>query len=183
MTAARRRTQTVAHRGDPYHHRENTLSSVRSALVKGADVVEIDVQLTRDGVPVLLHDPTLERLWGRPKPVASLTAAEVERITGGGVPTLAAALAELLAHPTGRMLLDMSDPEHVEPTLAAVHAAGATDRVYWCGLLSAMLTVRAHDPAAEIAMTWTTSRRPPLSLLADLQPRWLNLNFPLVDPA
>jgi glycerophosphoryl diester phosphodiesterase len=32
-------------------------------------------------------------------------------------------------------------------------------------------------------MTWTTSRRPPLSLLADLQPRWLNLNFPLVDPA
>lgn len=58
------RVTVVAHRGDPYVHRENTLPSVRSALHKGADVVEVDVRLTRDGVPVLLHDATLERLWG-----------------------------------------------------------------------------------------------------------------------
>jgi len=171
----------VAHRGDPYHHRENTLASVRSALLKGADVVEVDIRLTRDGVPVLLHDPTLERLWGRPEAVAALTAAEVERSTGGGVPTLAAALAELLSHRTGRILLDLSDPGPVAPTLAVIRAAGASDRVYWCGHLSAMLAIRAQDPTAEVAMTWTSSRRPPQSLLADLEPRWLNLQFGLVD--
>jgi glycerophosphoryl diester phosphodiesterase len=181
VAPARATAQTVAHRGDPYHHRENTLASVRSALLKGADAVEVDVRLTRDGVPVLLHDPTLERLWGHPEPVTTLTAAEVERNTGGGVPTLAAALAELLSHRTGRMLLDLTDPSPVGPTLAAVRAAGAAGRVYWCGQLAAMLAVRAHDPAAEIAMTWTTSRRPPRSLLADLGPRWLNLQFGLVD--
>ncbi|WP_030559609.1 glycerophosphodiester phosphodiesterase family protein, partial [Streptomyces exfoliatus] len=55
----------VAHRGDPYRARENTLRSVRSAVERGADAVEVDVRVTRDGVPVLLHDSTLERLWGQ----------------------------------------------------------------------------------------------------------------------
>ncbi len=85
----------VAHRGDPYVHRENTLPSIRSALRAGAGAVEIDVRLTRDGVPVLLHDATLGRLWHRERALASLTAAEVRALTGGGVPTLAEALAEI----------------------------------------------------------------------------------------
>ena len=60
----------VAHRGDPYRFRENTIDSLRSALDQGADAVEIDVRLTRDGVPVLLHDATLKRLWGQDRPLA-----------------------------------------------------------------------------------------------------------------
>ena len=51
-----RTVTAVGHRGDPYRVRENTLASLRSALEQGADAVEIDVRLTRDGVPVLLHD-------------------------------------------------------------------------------------------------------------------------------
>ena len=51
-----RTVTAVAHRGDPYRVRENTIDSLRSALQRGADAVEIDVRLTRDGVPVLLHD-------------------------------------------------------------------------------------------------------------------------------
>ena len=75
----------VAHRGDPYRVRENTLLSLRSALALGADVVEIDVRLTRDGVPVLLHDATLRRLWELDRPLLSLSAAEVRGLTAGGV--------------------------------------------------------------------------------------------------
>lgn len=67
----------VAHRGDPYRVRENTLPSLRSAIGRGADAVEIDVRLTRDGVPVLLHDATLDRLWDHDRPLASLTWDEV----------------------------------------------------------------------------------------------------------
>ncbi|MFC4030596.1 glycerophosphodiester phosphodiesterase [Streptomyces polygonati] len=175
--------QSVAHRGDPYHYRENTLASVRSALVKGADVVEVDVRITRDGVPVLLHDATLERLWGSRARVSSLTAAEVSRLTGGGVPTLAAALEELGGHPAARLLLDLTETEDAGPSIAAVREAGpAAGQVYYCGSLPAMVAVRVHDPAAEIAMTWTTSQRPPESLVADLAPRWINLRFGLIDP-
>ncbi|HEY5832649.1 glycerophosphodiester phosphodiesterase [Streptomyces sp.] len=172
---------TVAHRGDPYHFRENTLPSLRSALVKGADVVEVDVRLTRDGVPVLLHDATLERLWGHSTPVSGSTSREVRELTGGGVPTLADALAELGGHARGRMLLDLTEAGQAAPSVAAVAAAGLDGRVYYCGELPAMRAVRALDPAAEIAMTWKTSVRPAKSLLADLAPRWLNLRFGLVD--
>ncbi|MGW0733487.1 glycerophosphodiester phosphodiesterase [Streptomyces sp. NPDC002851] len=64
----RRNVTAVAHRGDPYKVRENTLPSLASAFAAGADAVEIDVRLTRDGVPVLLHDATLDRLWGHDRP-------------------------------------------------------------------------------------------------------------------
>ncbi len=74
----------VAHRGDPYRFRENTIDSLRSALEQGADAVEIDVRLTRDGVPVLLHDATLKRLWERDRPLAVLSAAEVRGLTEAG---------------------------------------------------------------------------------------------------
>lgn len=171
----------VAHRGDPYVHRENTLPSVRSALLKGADAVEVDVRVTRDGVPVLLHDPTLDRLWGHAREVGALTFDEVFERTGGQLPMLADALAELARHRGGRMLLDLTEPDHAGPALAAVEAAGLAGRVYYCGGSTAMRAVRAADPAAEIALTWKTSARPGPKVLEAVGPRWLNLRFGLVD--
>ncbi|MFG1809872.1 glycerophosphodiester phosphodiesterase [Streptomyces sp. NPDC049040] len=173
---------TVAHRGDPYVHRENTLPSVRSALLKGADAVEVDVQVTLDGVPVLLHDPSLDRLWGHPRPVSGLTSGEVAELTGGRLPTLADALAELGRHAHGRMLLDLTDIGQAAATVAAVRAAGAQERVYYCGGATAMWAVRTADPDAEIALTWKTSAYPAPALLRAVAPRWLNLRFGLIDP-
>ena len=51
----------VAHRGDSFHAPENTLESARRGWEAGADAWELDVQLTRDGVPVVLHDDSLLR--------------------------------------------------------------------------------------------------------------------------
>lgn len=173
--------QAVAHRGDPYVHRENTLPSVRSALLKGADVVEVDVRITRDGVPLLLHDPTLERLWGHPVDITATTAKEVAELTGDRVPSLADAFAELRAHAAGRMLLDLTQEGQAGPAVAAVRDAGVADRVYYCGELPAMRAVRSLDPDAEIALTWKTSLRPAAALITEIGPRWLNLRFGLVD--
>ena len=55
----------IAHRGEPVGHRENTLPAFEAAVALGADMVEIDLRRTRDGAIVVLHDQTLERLWGR----------------------------------------------------------------------------------------------------------------------
>ncbi|MDX3532391.1 glycerophosphodiester phosphodiesterase [Streptomyces sp. ID05-39B] len=171
----------VAHRGDPYRVRENTLDSLRSALDQGADAVEIDVRLTRDGVPVLLHDETLKRLWERDRPLISLSAAEVRGLTEGGVPTLAEALAVTEG---SRVMLDLPGTREVRTArrvVDAVREAGAADRVYYCAGATAMLAVRAADPAAEIAMTWTSLAPPRPVLLAAVEPRWLNYRFSLVD--
>ncbi|GAA2275941.1 MULTISPECIES: glycerophosphodiester phosphodiesterase [Kitasatospora] len=175
----------VAHRGDPYRHRENTLASVESALAAGADAVEVDVQLTRDGVPVLLHDPTLERLWGDPRRIGSVTLARLGELGGGElrVPTLAQTLKTVAETPGAKLLIDLDDATPVAATWAAVTGIGAEDRVGFCGPVAAMLAVREHAPDADIALTWKHPRLPGRPLLDDLRPRYVNPPFGLVDAA
>lgn len=170
----------VAHRGDPYRARENTLPSIRSALERGADAVEIDVRVTRDGVPVLLHDATLERLWGRDVRLDRIGHRELTELTGGGVPTLREALLAAGAH---RVMVDLpgATRESVRRTVGVVRECGAGERVYYCAGPEAMLRVRAADPSAEIAMTWTTLAPPRPALLDAVRPRWLNYRFGLVS--
>ncbi|MGW2518400.1 glycerophosphodiester phosphodiesterase [Streptomyces sp. NPDC001617] len=171
----------VAHRGDPYRVRENTIGSLRSALDLGADAVEIDVRLTKDGVPVLLHDETLKRLWGHDRPLRSLSAAEVRGLTDGGVPTLVEALA---ATHGSRLMIDLPGARTAREAgrvVDAVRAAGAQDRVYYCAGAEEMLAVRAADPSAEIALTRTTLAPARPALLDAVRPRWLNYRFSLVD--
>jgi glycerophosphoryl diester phosphodiesterase len=92
----------IAHRA--YHDRaagrpENSRAAVRAAVAAGYGI-EIDLQLSRDGVPMVFHDETLERLTPRDGWLRDLTAAELAAIplTGGdeGIPTLAEVL-ELVA--------------------------------------------------------------------------------------
>ncbi|MFI0981932.1 glycerophosphodiester phosphodiesterase [Streptomyces sp. NPDC021093] len=170
----------VGHRGDPYRFRENTLASIRSALALGADAVEVDVRLTRDNVPVLLHDETLKRLWGHDRWLVDLTKAEVDELTGHGVPTLREAV---LAVGARRLMIDLPGAYDagVRTVVGTVHEAGASERTYYCGGPTAMLRVRAADPQAETALTWKSCAPPRPELLAAIGPRWLNHRFGLVD--
>jgi glycerophosphoryl diester phosphodiesterase len=172
-------TAAVAHRGDPYQARENTVASFRAAIAAGADAVELDARATWDGVPVVLHDPTLKRLWGHDRPVAELTARQVAEATGGWVPTLAEALA--VTSPV-RTLIDLPEPSPVTAlaAVAAVREAGAAGRVYYCGDPAALLAVRGAEEGAEIALTWKRAARPRDALLAELRPSWLNYRFGLI---
>ncbi|MGE5241202.1 MAG: glycerophosphodiester phosphodiesterase family protein [Bacteroidota bacterium] len=56
--------QLVAHRGWPRHYPENTLIGIDAAIAAGARFVEVDVQITRDRIPVLFHDRDLRRVCG-----------------------------------------------------------------------------------------------------------------------
>ncbi|WP_189189032.1 glycerophosphodiester phosphodiesterase [Streptomyces albiflavescens] len=176
-----RTVTAVAHRGAPYRVRENTIDSLRSALQLGADAVEIDVRLTRDGVPVLLHDETLKRLWEQDRPLRSLSSDEVGGLTAGGVPTLVEALKET---EDSRIMVDLPgepDGRAVRRIIDVIRECGAEERVYYCAGAPAMLAVRAADPAAEIALTWTSVAPPRPTLLDAVRPRWLNYRFGLVD--
>ncbi|MEU8527655.1 MULTISPECIES: glycerophosphodiester phosphodiesterase [Streptomyces] len=177
-----RNVRVVAHRGDPYRVRENTLPSIASAVERGADVVEIDVRLTRDGVPVLLHDDTLKRLWGHDRPLSGLAYDELRGLTGEGVPTLDEALEAAGTHP---LMIDLpgGDEASVREIVGTVHEFGAGDRVSYCAGGVAMLQVRAADPAAEIALTWTSLAPPRPVLLDAVKPRFLNYRFGLASRA
>ena len=71
--------QLVAHRGNAREYPENTLPAFRSALAMGVRHLELDVQLSADHVPVVLHDATLRRTAGRSGRVFDLSAAELAR--------------------------------------------------------------------------------------------------------
>lgn len=170
----------VGHRGDPYRVRENTLASIGSAFARGADAVEVDVRLTRDGVPVLLHDETLERLWGHDVRLDAVTAPQLKELAGGAVPTLREAL---MAAGAGRLMIDLPGAtfEAVRTVVDLVRECGARDRTYYCAGPDTMLAVRAADPGAEIALTWTTLSPPRRVLIDAVSPRWLNYRFGLVS--
>ncbi len=88
----------VAHRGAPRDAPENTLEAFQLAMDLGADCVEFDVRLSADGVPLVIHDPDVDRTTNGHGLVRSMTLVEVKRLRIGDteeVPTLAEALAVL----------------------------------------------------------------------------------------
>lgn len=135
--------EVYAHRGASAYAPENTLASFREALARGTDWLEMDVQLSRDGVPIVLHDDTLDRTTdGRGKP-GDFTLEELRRLDAGAwfsadrrfggerIPTLREVLA--MAREAGvRVFPETKSPEFspgVERALLdALRAEGMLER-------------------------------------------------------
>lgn len=73
----------VAHRGASAHAAENTLAAFRVAIDAGAEGIEFDVRLAKDGVPIVIHDGTLLRTAKSKTKVSELTSAELSEIDVG----------------------------------------------------------------------------------------------------
>lgn len=156
------RPTVFAHRGGAALAPENTLLAFETGLAAGADGLELDVRLSRDGVAVLMHDPALDRTTDGTGPVDQLTAAELAALDAGfhferdgsfpfrgrglGVPSL----RDVLDRHRGTSIiieLKASDPILAKAVVGDIHAAGAAGRVivgsFQKGALEA---VRALDP-------------------------------------
>ena len=155
------------------------MPAIDNGMSFGADGLEIDVQLSSDGIPVVIHDPTLDRTTDRTGPVSALTAAELARVDAGfqfaidgahpfrgkgiGLPRLDEVLAR---HTTARIIIEMKggQPELARAVAASVTRAGAIDRVCVSSFhQSSVDTIRAEHP--EIATSasvrearWTLHR-------------------------
>nr|WP_309083535.1 glycerophosphodiester phosphodiesterase [Chelativorans sp.] len=77
----------IGHRGASGHATENTLAAFARASDLGAEMWELDAQVTRDGVCVVSHDDHLQRVFGVDAHVSELTAAELKELPGLEVPT------------------------------------------------------------------------------------------------
>src|SRR5688572_28815602 len=76
-------TIVVAHRGASAQAPENTMEAFRLAVEAGADAIELDVHLTRDGQLAVVHDETLERTADRTGRVADLTMDQIREADAG----------------------------------------------------------------------------------------------------
>lgn len=145
------RTLRLAHRGDWRRAPENTLAAFAAALALPAcDGLEFDVRAAADGVPVIYHDATLERVHGRPERVDTLPAAALQDL---GIATL----ADLLMTVGRRAFLDIElkgDPGQAVVEVLAAGRGPALERAVVSSFEPAALERVAH-----LAPTW---------------PRWLN---------
>jgi glycerophosphoryl diester phosphodiesterase len=142
----------LAHRA--YHdlaagRAENSRAAIRAAISAGYGI-EIDVQLSADGVAMVFHDYLLERLTGRPGAVRHLSAADLAatRLIGGdeGIPTL----AEVLALVAGRvpLLIEIKDQDGaMGPDVGPLEAAVAADLATYRGPV-AVMSFNPHSVAA-----------------------------------
>jgi glycerophosphoryl diester phosphodiesterase len=141
----------LAHRGDWRRAPENTLAALSAATdVPACDGVEFDVRVAADGVPVLLHDETLQRVQGRPDRVDERSARELEDV---GIPTLAEALAAV----PRRAFLD-------------VELKGLHDRA----VVEVLAAGRGSDLRRAVVSSFEPETLERIGGLAPTWPRWLN---------
>jgi glycerophosphoryl diester phosphodiesterase len=116
-----KRPWVVAHRGYRAMYPENTLVAFEAAIGVNADMIELDVSLTRDRIPVVIHDNTLDRTTNGSGPVSEHTLAELKELDAGSwfstkfsgeaIPTL----EELLMSVKGRITVNIEiKPESFE---------------------------------------------------------------------
>ena len=119
----------LAHRGLALDVPENTIDAILRAEKAGAAYIETDVRSTSDGVAVLFHDETLERITGKKLPISELDSEALKYIDLGGgarIPTLYQALVEF---PRLRFNIDVKSADAITATALAVNDAGAEHRV------------------------------------------------------
>jgi len=135
----------VAHRGFSGAAPENTLAAFRQAIEIGSDMIELDIQLSKDGRIVVMHDETLERTTNGRGKVVDHTLKELKKLDAGScfgpefsgerIPTL----QEVLDLAKGRVLvnIEIKNPTHgqypitdlADKSFQAVKKAGMLDRV------------------------------------------------------
>jgi glycerophosphoryl diester phosphodiesterase len=147
------RVEVIAHRGASAAAPEHTFAAYDLALEMGADMLELDLRASADGVPFVLHDPTLERTTGDPRPLAAVTAGEAASLGAvGGPPAFPAVLARYGRRT--RYLVELKDPtlDLERRTVAALRDAGACDRVVIQSFdLTSLRRVRRLEPTLAVA--------------------------------
>lgn len=153
----------IAHRGASAEAPENTLCALRRALEIGVDAIEVDVRLTQDGVPVLMHDATVDRTTDGRGPVSALSFEALRRLDAGRwkgeafagepVPTLVEALKVVQGRAV--LVIEVKHPTPIEPVLEAIAQAGAEDWAllasFEASALQGMRRLAPHLPTALIA--------------------------------
>lgn len=100
----------IGHRGARAVAPENTLAAVQKGM-QCADYVEVDVRLSRDGIPVVIHDPTLDRTSSGKGPVRKYSVEELRRFDAGGgerIPTFEEVLYQVRG-PCG-LIVEIKEP-------------------------------------------------------------------------
>lgn len=196
----------IGHRGNRAFAPENTLESFLEAVALGVDAIELDVHVSRDGVPVVFHDATLERTTDGIGTLASRSVTELKRLDAGarftrdngrtfpwrGRGVTVSTFDELIDALPSQLpcIIDVKTPAATEPLRHAVRRHGMAARIIVAGfdpeatrpLRGAGFALGASTPDV-VALLWPALLRrhaaPPQVQALCIPPRWHGLPVPI----
>ncbi|XP_026871211.2 glycerophosphodiester phosphodiesterase 1 [Electrophorus electricus] len=166
----------VAHRAGGHDAPENTIAAIRAASANGATGVELDLEFTADGIPILMHDETVDRTTNGSGPLSKLHFAEIgkldaaakhrlsDRFRGEKVPTLQEAVEECIKH---QLIIYFDVKSHPDEAAAALkhlyqkHPVLYNSSVVCSFEPKVIYRMRQADPEVVTALThrpWSLSR-------------------------
>lgn len=154
----------IGHRGASGTCPENTLLAFDRALGDGADALEFDVRATADGVPVVIHDPTVDRTTNGRGLVSAMTAGALGALDAGRGERIPRLEAVLERYADALLLIEIKETRAAGPALAALQRTGAERRVLVGSFVRGALRPfrRAGVPTAAsrggVALALVTSR-------------------------
>lgn len=191
----------VAHRGFSSVAPENTLVAMKMAMEAGTNGAEMDVYISRDGVPFLFHDAKMKRTAGVDAPLTACDAEFIRTLDAGAwkadkyrgerIPTLTAAL-ELLKDTPCRPVIEMKDGKNlVEITLAEIKKAGLLETAVVIDFNAANIK-KLKQLAPEVCAAWLCSKGKDeteqayiqriISILKDCRTNVVDMNYQGVTP-
>lgn len=184
-------TKIYGHRGAKGEYPENTLLSFEKAIEQGVDGLELDVQLTKDGELVVIHDETLDRTTTGTGNIKDVTLEEMKQYSAGApfhdfpkyepswdeetVPTLKEVFVLLEAYPEIELNIELKTTKYryigMEKNAIEVSKEYGGDRkiIFSSFHLPSILTIQQLDPEAEVAWLVNHPISHPEEYLAGLQ--------------
>jgi glycerophosphoryl diester phosphodiesterase len=160
----------IAHRGASAAAPENTLAAFRRALALKVDGIELDVQLTRDGVPVVFHDATLPRLTGIGGRLTAKSWPELAALRIEGTERIPR-LVEVLRLTRGRaqVQIELKAGTAVAPVVQAIRSARATNHVILASFVPGLVRDALRLAPTVPRMLITEGRTRPAILIRQLK--------------
>jgi len=121
-------TWNIGHRGAAGLEPENTLRSFHRAAEEGADALELDLRVTRDGHLVVLHDPTVDRTTNGTGPVHEMTLADVQQLDAG-LGEKVSTFGEVLEATTLPIHAELKVAEAAEPLASGILEGSVAGRI------------------------------------------------------
>ncbi|MBU9724069.1 MULTISPECIES: glycerophosphodiester phosphodiesterase [Bacillaceae] len=190
-------TQIFAHRGSAGTHPENTMDAFEAALLAGADGIELDVQLTQDGIPVIIHDETVNRTTNGEGWVKDFTLNELKKLDAGSwfdpkfTDATIPSLEEVLEWITNTPLLINIElksgvvryPSIEKIVLDAISSFKLKDRVIISSFNHySLVEVNRLDPAVETAILFMEGLYEPWKYAKTVNAKGLHCYLPVAVP-
>jgi len=150
----------VGHRGARAYETENTLESFSKAIELGANAIELDIRLSKDGKLIVCHDDNLKKIFGIDLPVGQTSLKELKVLTEGRIVTLKESL-NFIGKKTDKILVELKEPGYEKTVLEQISEQKLDDRVIVVSFHEeALASVRKLNGKVETGLIYVRFKNP-----------------------